>query len=135
MMGALLEPLTARPPWVLDDAVATEDGVDVPQHVGGSQVPACPHRKSSSGHKKWAATSPSCEDDTPTHFHTQDLLKGKGHSPPRGFTQRIHFLDQDYQDRESALHLNFTLPVTKSHSQNKGLGTFPDPFPGNSQET
>ena len=124
MMGALLEPPTVRPPWVLDDAVATEDGVDVPQHVGGSQVPACPHRKSSSGHKKWAATSPSCEDDTPTHFHTQDLLKEKGRSPPRGFTQKKPLLDQDYQDRGPALHLNFALPVTKSHSQTKGLGNF-----------
>ena len=83
----------SQTPRVLDDAVATEDGVDVPQHVGGSQVPACPHRKSSSGHKKWAATSPSCEDDTHTDTASslKTYLKRKAAAHQEGLPKRNHF--------------------------------------------
>ena len=34
---------------VLDDAVATEDAVDVPQHVGGLQLPEAHDRKLTTG--------------------------------------------------------------------------------------
>ena len=61
---------------VLDDAVATEDGVGNVQtlhHVRGLQLPEAHDWKLTAGYKKWAATSHSCEDDTPTHIHTQDF--------------------------------------------------------------
>ena len=51
---------------VLDDAVATEDAVCAPQHVGGLQLPASPHRKSTSGYKSGRQPGPSYKDDANT---------------------------------------------------------------------
>ena len=51
---------------VLGDAVATEDAVCAPLHVGGLQLPASPHRKSASGFKSGRQPGPSYKDDTPT---------------------------------------------------------------------
>ena len=68
------EPPTAGP-IVLDEAVATEDGVDVPQHLGCSPVPACPHRKSHPVTRSGRQPGPYCEDDTSTATHLKTYLK------------------------------------------------------------
>ena len=73
---------------VLDEAVATEDGVDLPHHVRSLQLPEAHDRKLMAGYKKWTATSHSCEDDTPTHIHTQDLLKGMAAAHQEGLPKR-----------------------------------------------
>ena len=87
---------------VLGEAVATDDAVDVPKHVG---LCSCPRAHTGNPHpvtRVGGSPGPSYKDDANTHcFTTQDLLKEKGRSPPRGFTQKKPLLDQDYQDRES----------------------------------
>ena len=62
---AFLEMPTARH-TVLGKAVATEDAVDVAKHVGGLQLPASPHRKSTSGYKSGRQPGPSYKDDANT---------------------------------------------------------------------
>ena len=53
--------------WVLVEAVATEDAVDVPKHVRDLQLLASPHRKSTSGYKRWEAhPAPAAKTHTKT---------------------------------------------------------------------
>ena len=109
---------------VLDKAVATDNAVDVPKHVGLCSCPQAhtgnPHpvtRLGSQTPNTWEATWPQpqrCTQRRHTHSYKQDLLKEKRAKPTKRVYQKNPFLDQDYQDHESALHLNFTLPVTKS---------------------
>ena len=57
--------------------VATEDGVDVSQHLEVFDGVRTPTPEILPGHKMWAATRPPTAKTTHPLLHTQDLLKGK----------------------------------------------------------
>ena len=86
-------------------AVATEDGVDVSQHLGVFAGARMPTPEIQFGHKKWAATWPPTAKTTHPLLHTQDLLKGMTAAHQEGLPKRNQ-LQRDYPDRGSALHLN-----------------------------
>ena len=102
---------------VLDDAVATEDAVAVPKHVGLCSCPQAhtgnPHPVTRRGRQPGPNRKDAHKDDTPTATHKTYLRERA--QPTKRVYSKNPFLDQDYPDRGSALHLNFTLPMTKSH--------------------
>ena len=86
-------------------AVATEDGVDVSQHLGVFAGARMPTPEILPGHKMWAATRPPTAKTTHPLLHTQDLLKGMTAAHQEGLPKETNFRE-DYPDRGSALHLN-----------------------------
>ena len=97
---------------VLDDAVATDDAVDVPKHVG---LCSCPRAHTGNPHpvtRGGRQPGPSRKDDTPTLLpHTQDLLKRKGAAHEEGFIPRNPYWDKIIRTTNRTLHLNLTQPV------------------------
>ena len=79
---------------VLGDAVATEDAVDVPKHVGLCScrypTPEIHIRSHEWETKPATATKAHTKTTHPHCFHTQDLLKRKAAAHEEGFIPRTH---------------------------------------------
>ena len=69
-------------------AVATEDGVDVSQHLGVFAGARMPTPEIQFGHKKWAATRPPTAKTTHPLLHTQDLFKERPQPTKRVYPKK-----------------------------------------------
>ena len=83
--------------------VATEDGVDVSQHLGVFAGACMPKPEILPGHKMWAATRPPTAKTTHPLLHTQDLLKGMTAAHQEGLPKR-----NQLQRRLSGPRVGFT---------------------------